>query len=54
VEIDLLKDELSSLRHLKKLKMKLEPSLTIPPGIVDFLCQNSPSTKVDILDAALQ
>ncbi|RHN56277.1 putative F-box domain, leucine-rich repeat domain, L domain-containing protein [Medicago truncatula] len=51
---DLLKVELSSLSNLKSLKVMRKKPSSIPDGIVDFLIQNSPSAKVDIIEVDIE
>ncbi|PNX72993.1 F-box/LRR-repeat protein [Trifolium pratense] len=45
---DLLKSELPSLDNLKSLKVEMS-RISIPDGIVNFLCRKSRSAKVDII-----
>ncbi|XP_058782028.1 F-box/LRR-repeat protein At3g26922-like [Vicia villosa] len=47
---DLLKFEFSSLCNLKSLKVKRKYPSSVPDGLVDFLLQNTPLAKVDIVD----
>ncbi|CAK8565962.1 unnamed protein product [Lathyrus sativus] len=47
---DLVKFEFSFLCNMKSLKVKRKYSSSVPDGLVDFLLQNSPSAKVDIVD----
>lgn len=47
---DLLKVEFHSLCSLKSLRVKTRTPSCIPNGTFDFLLQNSPSTKVEIID----
>ncbi|XP_058747132.1 F-box/LRR-repeat protein At4g14096-like [Vicia villosa] len=46
----LFKVDLPSLCNLKSLKVKKKQSSFLPDLVVEFLLQNSPSTKVEILD----
>ncbi|XP_058762696.1 F-box/FBD/LRR-repeat protein At3g26920-like [Vicia villosa] len=48
--VDLFKIHLPSLCKMKSLKVKKKQSSFIPDLLVEFLLQNSPSTKVDIID----
>ncbi|XP_058745674.1 F-box/LRR-repeat protein At4g14096-like [Vicia villosa] len=47
---DLFKVDLPSLCNLKTLKVKKKQSSSLPDLVVEFLLQNSPSTKVEIID----
>ncbi|KAK2386206.1 hypothetical protein QL285_060125 [Trifolium repens] len=47
---NLLKVELPSLSNMKLLKVITKQPSSIPEGMVNFLLQNSPSAKVEIID----
>jgi hypothetical protein len=50
VKLQTVKTKKEAARLKKAYESGSEPSPTVPDGIVDFLCQNSPSADVEFID----